>query len=88
MRTLNLSNSVKEKIFDIKYDKNDRIESITTYFPLGESELNEISENLKKNERESVIMKSIFSDEISDDDWEKNKSKIAKKFHDELLDID
>jgi hypothetical protein len=41
-----------------------------------------------QKEKDTINFKSIFSDKVSEDEWNKNKEQIKKKFHDELFDID
>ena len=88
MKNLNISEKLQEKIYDYKFNKNNQITSITSYFPLTDNEKHEIFENLKGTQKNCISFKSIFTDEISDGKWEENKLQIKKKFRDELIDID
>jgi hypothetical protein len=56
-----------------------------SYFPFSESEKQEIISILNIEFDEFY---SIFTDTVSDDEWEKTKDQIKKKFQDELFDID
>lgn len=87
MKKLSISSNLEEKIYDIKWEA-DRIPSkITTYFPLNHKEKQEILKTTKMFLENSVVFKSIFSDEISNEDWKKSKEQIKKRFRDELIDI-
>ena len=75
-----------DKIFQIKFNPDQTIEKITSYFPLSEQEcllINSISdENTFSN------FNSIFSDTVTDEEWNKTKEQIKKRFQNELFDID
>ena len=81
-----LSSDLKDKIFEIKFDSNDVVSKIISYFVLSEQEKQTIS-SLLKNEFFDEFY-SIFSDTITNEEWNKTKDQIRKKFDDELLDID
>ena len=87
-KKLNISKSLEEKIFDIRIDskKDNSISKITSYFPLSDVEKKEIAEALK--EKSFDKFHSIFSDSISEEDWNKNKDQIHDKFRSELFGID
>ena len=76
---------LEDKIFEIRYDSN-LISKIISYFPFSESEKKEIRSALDVNVFDGFH--SIFTDVISDDEWNKTKEQIKKKFKDELFDID
>ena len=75
-----------DKIFQIKFNLDQTIEKITSYFPLSEQErllINSISgQNAFSN------FNSIFSDTVTDEEWDKTKDQIKKRFQNELFDID
>ena len=75
-----------DKIFQIKFNPEKSIEKITSYFPLSEQErlmINSISgQNTFSN------FNSIFSDTVTDEEWNKTKEQIKKRFQSELFDID
>ena len=81
-----LSSDLKDKIFEIKFDSNNVVSKIISYFVLSEQEKQTIS-SLLKNEFFDKFY-SIFSDTITNEEWNKTKDQIRKKFNDELLDID
>ena len=75
-----------DKIFQIKFNSDHLIEKIISYFPLSEQErymINSISgqENFSN-------FASIFSDIVTDEEWNKTKEQIKKRFQNELFDID
>ena len=85
MDKINFPIYLEDKIFEIRYDSN-LISKIISYFPFSESEKKEIRSALNVNVFDGFH--SIFTDVISDDEWNKTKEQIKKKFKDELFDID
>jgi len=79
---LNLSVNLREKIYDIKKSQNNFLK-IVSYFPLSDDEKQSILKN-----SESVEFHSIFSDNVSEEEWSKTKHQIIKRFQNELFDID
>ena len=77
---------LSDKIFQIKFNPDQSIEKITSYFPLTEQErlmINSISDqDIFSN------FNSIFSDTVTDEEWDKTKDQIKKRFQSELFDID
>ena len=75
-----------DKIFQIKFNPEQTIEKITSYFPLSEQErlmINSISgQNTFSN------FNSIFSDTVTNEEWNKTKEQIKKRFQNELFNID
>ena len=75
-----------DKIFQIKFNPDQSIEKITSYFPLSEHErlmINSIS-----GQDTFSNFNSIFSDTVTDEEWNKTKEQIKKRFQNELFDID
>ena len=75
-----------DKIFQIKFNSDHFIEKVTSYFPLSEHErlmINSISE-----QETFSNFSSIFSDTVTDEEWNKTKEQIKKRFQNELFDID
>jgi hypothetical protein len=75
-----------DKIFQIKFNPEQSIEKITSYFPLSEQErlmLNSIS-----GQDTFSNFNSIFSDTVTDGEWNKTKEQIKKRFQNELFNID
>ena len=87
MKKFDISPTLEEKIYDSKFDTSKSQLIITTYFPLTDKEKQDISNSSTSTDSE-IIFKSIFSDVVSDVEWNKTKAQIKKKFQDELLDID
>ena len=87
MKKFKISSNLEEKIFDIKSD-GDIILKITSYFPLKSEEQQVIQKSLEKFQSSNIDFKSIFSDEVSDQEWSNSKKQIIKKFQDELMEID
>ena len=83
-----ISPELEEKIYDLKVDGNDGLSQITTYFPLNSEEKQEILNAMDKTKKSQIDFKSIFSDEISQQEWLDSKEQIKKKFQDELMKID
>ena len=81
---LTLPLHLEDKIFEMKYS-DDVVSKITSYFPLSASEKQEILSILKTDFLE---FHSIFSDNVSDEEWKKTKDQIKKRFNDELFGID
>ena len=86
MKTLDVSSKLEEKIYDVKFSVSSKKGKITSYFPLTLPEKQEILDSLGESNT-SVEFKSIFSDIISNQDWNSTKEQIKKKFQDELIDI-
>ncbi len=81
-----LPSHLKDKLYEIKFDSNNVVSKIVSYFVLSEQEKQTISSFIK-NEF-FIEFYSIFSDNVTDEEWNKTKDQIRKKFNDELLDID
>jgi hypothetical protein len=88
MKKLSISANLEEKIFDLKIDGNGISSKIITYFPLNRKEKKEILKAIDQTKKLPIDFKSIFSNEISQQEWSNSKEQIKKKFQDELLDID
>ena len=77
---------LEDKIFKLKFNSENVLTGITSYFPLLQSEKQEIISILGKDLSDGFY--SIFTDNISEEEWNKTKEQIKKKFKDELFDID
>ena len=78
--------NLTDKIFQIKFNSDHSIEKIISYFPLSEQErfvINSIS-----GQDSFSNFNSIFSDTVSNEEWNKTKDQIKQKFQSELFDID
>ncbi len=83
--TIDFPSRLQDKIFEIRYSADEFVLKIVSYFPFSESEKQEIISILNIEFDE---FHSIFTDTVSDDEWEITKDQIKKKFQDELFDID
>jgi len=83
---LDLPLHLKDKIFEIKYNSDETISKIVSYFPFNELEKQEIVSILDDDTFDGFH--SIFSNTVSDEKWNRTKDQIKKKFNDELFDID
>jgi len=86
MKVSDVPLELTDKIFQIKFNSDQSVEKITSYFPLSENErlmINSIS-----GQDSFSNFKSIFSDTVSDEEWNKTKEQIKKRFQNELFDID
>lgn len=75
-----------DKIFQIKLNPDQSIEKITSYFPLTEQDRQMI--NSISGQDTFSNFNSIFSDTVTDEEWDKTKEQIKKRFQSELFDID
>ena len=85
MSQLNLPLHLQDKIFEIRYE-HDLVSKIISYFPFPESEKQEIVSILNDDAFDGF--RSIFTDSVTEDEWNRTKDQIKKKFKDELFDID
>jgi hypothetical protein len=72
-----------DRIFEIKNENNSSIK-LVSYFPFTSNE----KEEIQKLTGLSIFFHSIFSDSVSNEEWELSKSQIKKRFQDELFEID
>lgn len=86
MKTLEIPYDIKDKIFEIKLNSDKSIFKIISYFPLSELERKTLISLL--NRPNFSEFHSIFTDTVTDDEWNKTKNQIKKKFQNELFDID
>ena len=73
---------MEDRIFEISYSRG-MVSRVTSYFPLSKSELQEILVVTGSKPE----MRSIFTDSISDEEWERGRTRIKKRFSDELIGI-
>ena len=81
MNGSNLPADLKEKIYQIKESENNY--SLVSYFPLSDKEKQIITKDFG-----TVEFHSIFSDHVTESEWNKSKAQIIKRFQDELFNID
>ena len=86
MKTLDIPSEIEDKIFEIKFNSDKSISKIISYFPLSELERKTIVSLLNRANFSDFF--SIFSDTVTDNEWNKTKNQIKKRFQNELFDID
>ncbi len=85
MKITNIPNNVEEKIFEIKLHSDQSVFKIISYFPLSETERQIIISVL--DQPDFSAFHSIFTDTVTDDDWNETKNQIKQRFQNELFDI-
>ena len=85
MTSYDIPFELKEKIFEIKTTDNSVLK-IISYFPLTELDKNNLI--LIINSHDIINFNSIFTDIISNDEWNRTKFQIKKRFQDEIFHID
>ena len=86
MAILNLPSRLEDKIFEIRSETGDDISKIVSYFPLDDSEKQEILSIINKKQFDRF--QSIFTDNVTEEEWNRTKERIKKKFRAELFDVD
>ena len=86
LKKLDIPDKIEDKIFEIKFESDKSIFKIISYFPLSELECNVVNSLL--NSPNSFEFNSIFTDNVTDHEWNKSKNQIKKRFQNELFDID
>jgi hypothetical protein len=86
LKTLDIPPKIEDKIFEIKFNPDNSLFKIISYFPLSELERTSLTSLL--NNPAFSEFHSIFTDTISDDEWNNTKNQIKKRFQNELFDID
>jgi hypothetical protein len=86
MKNLNLPSNLKDKIYQINVNSQNDFSKIVSYFPLSADEKQLIVTLMNTKSFDGFY--SIFSDHISEQEWNKSKAQIIKRFQDELFDID
>jgi hypothetical protein len=86
LKIIDIPSEVEDKIFEIKFNSDKSISKIISYFPLSELERKTIVSSL--NLAIFSEFYSIFTDTVTDDEWNKTKNQIKKRFQNELFDID
>ena len=86
MKTLDIPYKIKDKIFEIECNSDKSVFKIISYFPLSELECSTLTSQL--NQPNFPEFHSIFTDNVTDDEWDKTKDQIKKRFQNELFDMD
>ena len=87
MNDIQLPEHISDKIYEIETDDKNIISKVISYFPLSDDEKKEFLDILGQNFRFNNF-NSIFSDSISDEEWEQSKTQIKMRFRNDLFDID
>ena len=85
LKSFQIPDNIEDKIFEIKLNSDKSIFKIISYFPLSETERQIIISVLDKPDFSAFH--SIFTDTVTDDDWNKSKKQIKQRFQNELFDI-
>ena len=72
MDSLNLPSHLEDKIFEIRFESNEKLSKIVSYFPLSESEKQEILSILNDSSFNGFF--SIFTDTITEEEWNKTNN--------------
>ena len=86
MKVFDIPSEIEDKLFEIKLNSDKSVFRIISYFPLSELERKTIISLL--NQDNFSEFHSIFTDIITDDEWNKTKNQIKQRFQNELFDID
>jgi len=86
LKNLYIPSKIQDKIFEIRSNPDDSVLKIISYFPLSELERQTILSILKQPGFSGFH--SIFTDIVTDDEWNKTKDQIKNRFQNELFDID
>ena len=85
LKSFDIPDDIRDKIFEIKLHSDKSIFKIISYFPLSETEKQIILSVLDKPNFSAFH--SIFTDTVTDDEWNKTKNQIKQRFQNELFDI-
>ena len=72
LKSFDIPDDIEDKIFEIKLHSDKSIFKIISYFPLSELECRTLTSQL--NQPNFPEFHSIFTDSISDDQWNKIKN--------------
>lgn len=85
LKSFDIPDDIQDKLFEIKLHSDKSVFKIISYFPLSETERQIIISVL--NKPDFSAFHSIFTDTVTDDEWNKTKSQIKQRFQNELFDI-
>ena len=86
LKKLDIPSEIEDKIFEIKINSDESIFKIISYFPLSSPERQTLTSLM--DQPNFSEFHSIFTDNVTDDEWNKTKDQIKKRFQNELFDID
>ena len=85
LKSFDIPDDIQDKLFELKLHSDKSVFKIISYFPLSETERQIIISVL--NKPDFSAFHSIFTDTVTDDEWNKTKSQIKQRFQNELFDI-
>ena len=85
MKSFDIPDDIQDKLFEIKLNSDKSVFKIISYFPLSETEKQIIISVLNKPDFSGFH--SIFTDNVTGDEWNKTKNQIKQRFQNELFDI-
>ena len=85
LKSFDIPDDIQDKLFEIKLNSDKSVFKIISYFPLSETEKQIIISVLNKPDFSGFH--SIFTDNVTDDEWNKTKNQIKQRFQNELFDI-
>jgi len=85
LKNLTIPSQIQDKLFEIRYNSDDSVLKIISYFPLSELERQTIISI--SHQPNFSGFHSIFTDIVTDDEWNKTKDQIKNRFQNELFDI-
>ena len=85
LKSFDIPDDIQDKLFELKLHSDKSVFIIIYYFPLSETERQIIISVL--NKPDFSAFHSIFTDTVTDDEWNKTKNQIKQRFQNELFDI-
>ena len=85
LKSFDIPDDIQDKLFEIKLHSDKSVFKIISYFSLSETEKQIIISVLNKPDFSGFH--SIFTDNVTDDEWNKTKNQIKQRFQNELFDI-
>jgi hypothetical protein len=86
LKKFDIPSEIEDKIFEIKLNSDKSVFKIISYFPLSKLERQTFTSLL--NQPDFSEFHSIFTDTVTDEEWNTTKNQIKKRFQNELFDID
>jgi hypothetical protein len=86
LKVFDIPSEIEDKLFEIKLNSDKSIFKIISYFPLSSSECRTLTSLMDQPDFSEFY--SIFTDSVTDVEWNKTKDQIKKRFQTELFDID
>ena len=83
LKSFDIPDDIQDKLFELKLHSDKSVFKIISYFPLSETERQIIISVL--NKPDFSAFHSIFTDTVTDDEWNKTKNQIKQRFQNELF---